>query len=99
MSARTLVRLADRYPGTSRMTRYRWRRNEPDFPDPIIIAGREFYNSAELVNGRNGVAVVRPASRQPPTTTPPPKQSPSRMDPREGLLIASHMVRLPTAGV
>jgi hypothetical protein len=48
MSARTLVKLNDRYPGTSRMTRYRWRRYEPDFPDPIIINGTEYYYADEL---------------------------------------------------
>ena len=48
MSARTLVKLSDRYPGTSRMTRYRWRRSEPDFPDPVIINGTEYYYEDEL---------------------------------------------------
>jgi hypothetical protein len=47
MSDRTLVKLGRRYPGTSRMTRWRWRR-DPDFPDPVVINGTEYYDSDEL---------------------------------------------------
>ena len=48
MPVRTLVKLADRYPGTSRMTFWRWRRDHPDFPSPIVIAGTAYYLEHEL---------------------------------------------------
>jgi hypothetical protein len=47
MSPRELVRLRDRYPTTSRMTRYRMRQ-EPGFPSGIDILGTEYHYSDEL---------------------------------------------------
>lgn len=47
MSERRLVQLDDRYPNISRMTRWRIER-EPDFPTPIIVRGRKYYDDAEL---------------------------------------------------
>ena len=44
---RRLVLLDSRFPGTSRMTRYRISR-EPDFPTPIIIRGRKYFYEDEL---------------------------------------------------
>jgi predicted DNA-binding transcriptional regulator AlpA len=43
MSERTLVKLADRFRGLSRMTIWRIER-EPDFPSPIIVRGRKYYD-------------------------------------------------------
>ena len=45
---RRLVRLRDRYPDCSRMTRWRMRQ-EPDFPDAVVIRRREWFVEAELV--------------------------------------------------
>jgi hypothetical protein len=47
MSERTLVKLGRRYPGTSRMTRWRWRQ-DPDFPVPVVINGTEYFYEDEL---------------------------------------------------
>jgi hypothetical protein len=47
MDDRTLVKLGDRYPGTSRMTRWRWK-HDPDFPAPVILNGTEYYVASEL---------------------------------------------------
>lgn len=47
MVERTLVLLADRFPGVSRMTLWRIER-EPDFPTPIIVRGRKYYYEDEL---------------------------------------------------
>ena len=44
---RRLVLLDDRFPTVSRMTRYRIEQ-EADFPDPIIVRGRKYYDDAEL---------------------------------------------------
>ena len=44
---RRLVLLDNRYPDVSRMTRWRIER-EADFPDPIIVRGRKYYDDAEL---------------------------------------------------
>lgn len=44
---RTLVLLADRFPDVSRMTRWRIER-EPDFPVPVVIRNRRYYDDAEL---------------------------------------------------
>jgi hypothetical protein len=44
---RELVRLRDRYPTASRMTRWRIR-NEPGFPAGIDILGTEYFYSDEL---------------------------------------------------
>jgi hypothetical protein len=46
-SERRLVLLDTRYPDISRMTRWRIGR-EPDFPTPIIVRGRKYYDDAEL---------------------------------------------------
>ena len=46
-SDRTLVLLAERFPDVSRMTRYRIEQ-EPDFPAPVIIRNRKYYDSDEL---------------------------------------------------
>jgi predicted DNA-binding transcriptional regulator AlpA len=46
-SDRRLVQLDNRYPGLSRMTLFRIAR-EPDFPTPIIIRNRRYYDDAEL---------------------------------------------------
>jgi hypothetical protein len=45
--SRELVRLRDRYPTTSRMTRYRMKQ-EPGFPDGIDILGTEYFYEDEL---------------------------------------------------
>jgi hypothetical protein len=45
--SRELVRLKDRYPGTSRMTRWRIKK-QPGFPDGIDINGTEYHYSDEL---------------------------------------------------
>jgi hypothetical protein len=47
MSLRELVRLRDRYPTASRMTRYRMRK-EPGFPDGVDILGTEYHYVDEL---------------------------------------------------
>jgi hypothetical protein len=47
VSERRLVQLAERYRNISRMTRWRIER-EPDFPAPIVIRGRKYYDDAEL---------------------------------------------------
>jgi hypothetical protein len=48
MSAeRRLVLLETRFPDVSRMTRWRIEQ-EPDFPKPIILRGRKYYDSDEL---------------------------------------------------
>jgi hypothetical protein len=47
MPDRTLVKLRDRYPGTSRMTRWRWKRLV-DFPEAIVINGTEYFYEDEL---------------------------------------------------
>ena len=47
MSDRRLVLLDSRFPGTSRMTRYRIAQ-EPDFPTPVIIRGRKYFYEDEL---------------------------------------------------
>jgi predicted DNA-binding transcriptional regulator AlpA len=44
---RKLIKLASRYPDTSRSTRWRWKR-EADFPRPVVIRGSEFYYEHEL---------------------------------------------------
>ena len=44
---RRLVRLRDRYPDASRMTRWRIR-NEPDFPDAVVIRNTEYFYEDEL---------------------------------------------------
>jgi hypothetical protein len=46
-SDRRLVLLDARYPNISRMTRWRIER-EPDFPTPIIVRGRKYFDDAEL---------------------------------------------------
>ena len=46
---RELVRLRDRYLGVSRATRCRWKRL-PNFPEPVVIRGTEFFYVDELVN-------------------------------------------------
>ena len=46
-SDRSLVPLDVRYPDISRMTRWRIER-EPDFPTPIIIRNRRYYDADEL---------------------------------------------------
>jgi hypothetical protein len=47
MSKRELVRLRDRYPTASRMTRWRIR-HEPRFPAGIDILGTEYHYADEL---------------------------------------------------
>ena len=47
MSLRELVRLRDRYPTASRMTRYRMRK-QPVFPDGVDILGTEYHYVDEL---------------------------------------------------
>lgn len=44
---RRLILLADRFPDVSRMTRYRIEQ-EPDFPAPVIIRNRKYYDADEL---------------------------------------------------
>jgi hypothetical protein len=44
---RVRVRLRDRYPTTSRMTRYRMRK-QPGFPDGIDVLGTEYFYEDEL---------------------------------------------------
>jgi hypothetical protein len=46
-SERRLVPLDTRYPNVSRMTRWRIER-EPDFPTPIMVRGRKYYDDDEL---------------------------------------------------
>jgi len=46
-SNRELVRLRDRYPTASRMTRWRIR-HEPEFPAGIDILGTEYFYADEL---------------------------------------------------
>jgi hypothetical protein len=46
-SERRLVLLDSRYPDVSRMTRWRIEQ-EPDFPNPIIVRGRKYYDEHEL---------------------------------------------------
>jgi hypothetical protein len=61
---RRLVLLDARYPDVSRMTRGRIE-HEKDFPTPIIVRGRKYYDDAELTeqNGKNRAAVgVRPSA-------------------------------------
>jgi hypothetical protein len=45
--SRELVRLRDRYPTASRMTRWRIR-NEPGFPAGVDILGTEYHYTDEL---------------------------------------------------
>ena len=45
--SRELVRLRDRYPTASRMTRWRIKK-QPGFPDAIDINGTEYHYSDEL---------------------------------------------------
>ena len=47
MSDRRLILLAERFPDVSRMTRYRIAK-EPDFPTPVIIRNRRYYDADEL---------------------------------------------------
>ena len=47
MSERKLVRLRDRYPTTSRITRWRFR-NEPGFPNAVIVRNTEYFYDDEL---------------------------------------------------
>ena len=47
LSERRLVLLDTRYPDVSRMTRWRIER-EPDFPTPIVVRGRKYYDDDEL---------------------------------------------------
>jgi hypothetical protein len=47
MSKRRLVLLDERYPDVSRMTRWRIER-EPNFPRPILIRNRKYYDAQEL---------------------------------------------------
>jgi hypothetical protein len=47
MSGRKLVRLRDRYPTASRMTRWRIR-HEPSFPAAVVIRKIEYYYEDEL---------------------------------------------------
>ena len=47
MSQRKLVRLRDRYPTASRMTRWRIRK-QPGFPDGIDVLGTEYHYEDEL---------------------------------------------------
>ena len=49
---RRLVLLTDRYVNISRMTIWRVER-EPDFPTPIIIRNRKYYDVAELTEWEN----------------------------------------------
>ena len=44
---RKLVLLDTRFPDVSRMTRWRIEQ-EPDFPKPIIVRGRKYYDDDEL---------------------------------------------------
>jgi hypothetical protein len=44
---RRLVQLDDRYPNVSRMTRWRIE-HEKDFPTPITIRGRKYFDDGEL---------------------------------------------------
>jgi hypothetical protein len=46
-SDRRLILLSARFPGLSRMTLWRIEQ-EPDFPTPIVIRNRRYYDSVEL---------------------------------------------------
>jgi hypothetical protein len=46
-SDRKLVLLDNRFPGLSRMTRYRISK-EVGFPTPIVIRGRQYFDADEL---------------------------------------------------
>jgi hypothetical protein len=46
-SERRLVLLSDRFPDLSRMTIWRIEQ-EPDFPTPIVIRNRRYYDADEL---------------------------------------------------
>jgi hypothetical protein len=66
MSKRELVLLDSRYPDVSRMTRWRIEQ-EPDFPNPIIVRGRKYYDSDELTEfeeKRRRTAVSRQNAEQ-----------------------------------
>jgi hypothetical protein len=45
--SRELVRLRDRYPTASRMTRWRMR-TEPGFPAGVVVLGTEYFYEDEL---------------------------------------------------
>jgi len=47
VAERRLIQLDVRYPDVSRMTRWRIEQ-EPDFPTPIVIRGRKYYDDNEL---------------------------------------------------
>jgi hypothetical protein len=47
MPTRRLILLSDRFPDLSRMTIWRIEQ-EPDFPTPIVIRNRRYYDSDEL---------------------------------------------------
>jgi hypothetical protein len=47
MSQRKLVRLRDRYPTVSRSTLWRMR-NEPDFPNAVVVLNTEYFYEHEL---------------------------------------------------
>jgi hypothetical protein len=61
MSERTLVRLRDRYPGTSRMTLYRLRR-DPAFPRAVLFNGTEYYYTDELESYEASHRRAKPAA-------------------------------------
>ena len=51
-SDRRLILLSARFPGLSRMTLWRIEQ-EPDFPTPVIIRNRKYYDSDELTEWEN----------------------------------------------
>jgi hypothetical protein len=68
---RVRVRLRDRYPTTSRMTRYRMRK-QPGFPDGIDVLGTEYFYEDELeaYELSSGQQSPEPASAAEAETTP-----------------------------
>jgi hypothetical protein len=59
---RRLVLLDARYPDVSRMTRGRIE-HEKDFPTPIIVRGRKYYDDAELTEWEESRCRRREAQR------------------------------------
>jgi predicted DNA-binding transcriptional regulator AlpA len=80
MSDRRLVLLDDRLVGISRMTRWRIEQ-EPDFPTPIIIRGRKYYDDSELTaweESRRRVTHKRRTAEAAPNALPDNETTPPR---------------------
>jgi hypothetical protein len=64
---RKLIKLAHRYPNTSRSTRWRWKR-EPGFPRPVVIRETEYYYEDELERFEESHRQITDAAKTPTAT-------------------------------